>query len=625
MQGNTIMNVLIVDDVPENIFSLKTLLEDIFDVNIYSSISAKEAINILMNNEIDLILTDVQMPEINGFEFAKYIKEIEKLKDIPLIFITAIYNKDEYKSGGYELGAIDYITKPIDIFVLQEKLLKYIKIYKIKKELEKENKHITKLLNTPGIGYVLTNPNIDNNPVIFVNDYFCQLSGYSKDEIIGKDLKLLQVDDSDKEERLKVKRALIKKVPVTVILKNKKKNGEIYYNKVSISPIFNEETNKLEYFVGIQNDVTNMIKEKEFLEKILNTSQSIILVTNGKELKRINKRFFEIFPYENLDNFNSKHKCICELFIKRENKNYIQSEINGLSWNKYILSTPELLHEICMMDKEGNERISQIQSSDNSFKDNEEEQVITLTDITQIINHKNMMLEQSKFAAMGEMISMIAHQWRQPLTTLTLILDKMNILRQFDQLDSKKFDDHYLKSINLIQYMSKTVNDFRHFFQGNDNKEKIFLEKLIYQSYELIEPALKEESIFSKVIIEEDCRNLILNLNSSKISQVFLNLYKNSLDEFRKKQIISPCIQIKCLKDDKYLIVKIADNAGGIPPDIINKIFEPYFSTKSKNGTGLGLYMSKIIIEQQLSGLIEVTNRNGGACFKIMLPLNLVS
>ncbi len=619
------MNILIVDDIPENIFSLKILLEDLFNVNIFSSTSVKEAVQVLMKYKIDLILSDVQMPEINGFEFAKYINEIEELKDIPLIFITAINNKDEYKLQGYKLGAIDYITKPIDADILQQKLSQYIKIFKIKTELEKQNKHMNKLLNIFGAGYILTNPNIDNNPVVFVNDYFCQLTGYSKTEILGKNLNILRVDDSDKEERLKIKKALSQKLPVTAILKNKNKNGQIYYNKVSISPIFDRETNELEYFVGIQDDVTSMIKERKFLEKILNISQSIILVIKGNKLEKINKRFFEIFGYENLYDFNSNHKCISELFIKKENKNYLESEINGLRWNKYILSEPDIFHEVCMIDKSGNERIFQIQSSDNSFENNEEEQVITLTDITQMTNHKNMMIEQSKFAAMGEMLSMIAHQWRQPLTTLTLILDKMNILSQFNELSRDKFNEQYVKSINLIQYMSKTVNDFRQFFQENDYKERILLEELLYQSYELIAPALNKESIVSKIIVEKDCQSIILKLNSSKISQVFLNIYKNSLDEFKSKKIASPFIQIRCFKNEKYVVVEITDNAGGIPSEIISKIFEPYFSTKNKNGTGIGLYMSKIIIEQHLSGLIEVTNKNDGACFKIMLPLNLIS
>ena len=619
------MNILIVDDIPENIFSLKTLLEDIFNINVFSVLSAKEAIKILMNNEIDLILTDVQMPEINGFEFAKYIKEIEKLKNIPLIFITAINNKDEFKVQGYELGAVDYITKPIDSYILEQKLSKYFEIFYNKKNLENQNKHISKLLNVSGVGYVLTNPNIANNPVIFVNDYFCQLTGYSRDEILGKNLNLLQVDDSDKKERLEIKKALEQNKEVTKILKNKKKNGEIYYNKVSISPIFNENTNKLEYFVGIQNDVTTMVKEKIFLETILNTSQSIILVTNGKELKTINNRFFEIFNYKNLEDFRTKHKCICELFIKKENKNYLQSEINGLEWNKYILLEPLLFHEVCIIDKNNNERIFQVESNSNFMEYSEDEQVITLTDITQLTINKKMIIEQSKFAAMGEMISMIAHQWRQPLTTLTLVLDKMNILNQFNQLDNKKFEQHYSKSINLIQYMSKTVNDFRKFFQDNDIREKILLEEVIYQSYELIEPALNKYSIISKIIIEADCQNLILKINSSKFSQVLLNLYKNSLDEFKTKHIENPFIQTKCFINEKYVLIEVLDNAGGIPQNIINKIFEPYFSTKSKNGTGLGLYMSKIIIEQQLNGLIDVKNKNGGACFRIMLPLNLVS
>ena len=130
-------NILLVDDIAENIYSLKMMIEDSFDVNIFSALSAQEGIEILMKENIDLILTDVQMPEIDGFEFVAYLKDIEKTKDIPVIFITGIYDKDEYKTKGYNLGAIEYITKPIHDILLNSKLKVYIDIFE-KRKLDEE-------------------------------------------------------------------------------------------------------------------------------------------------------------------------------------------------------------------------------------------------------------------------------------------------------------------------------------------------------------------------------------------------------------------------------------------------------------------------------------------------------
>lgn len=130
-------NILLVDDVPENIYSLKMMIEDSFDVNIFSSLSAQEGMEILMKEKIDLILTDVQMPDIDGFEFVEYLKNIDRTKNIPVIFITGIYDKDEYKSKGYDLGAVEYITKPIHDVLLNSKLKVYIDIFE-KRKLDEE-------------------------------------------------------------------------------------------------------------------------------------------------------------------------------------------------------------------------------------------------------------------------------------------------------------------------------------------------------------------------------------------------------------------------------------------------------------------------------------------------------
>lgn len=122
-------NILIVDDIEENIYSLKLLIEDNFDLNIFTATSANDAMGILLNTQVDLILMDVQMPEVDGFEFTLYLKDLEIIKDIPIIFITGIHDTNEYKSKAYEIGGIEYITKPIDNGLLISKLKVYIDIY----------------------------------------------------------------------------------------------------------------------------------------------------------------------------------------------------------------------------------------------------------------------------------------------------------------------------------------------------------------------------------------------------------------------------------------------------------------------------------------------------------------
>jgi C4-dicarboxylate-specific signal transduction histidine kinase len=138
-------SILILDDVEENIYSLQLLIEE-FDVDIYTALNAKDAIQILMDNDVDLILSDIQMPDIDGFQFVEYIKGIDKLKDIPIIFITGIYDKDAYQQKGYDLGVIEYISKPIDVNLLSSKLKVYIDLFHKNKETKESLKEANKLV-----------------------------------------------------------------------------------------------------------------------------------------------------------------------------------------------------------------------------------------------------------------------------------------------------------------------------------------------------------------------------------------------------------------------------------------------------------------------------------------------
>lgn len=232
---------------------------------------------------------------------------------------------------------------------------------------------------------------------------------------------------------------------------------------------------------------------------------------------------------------------------------------------------------------------------------------------------QNILVEQSKSAAMGEMISMIAHQWRQPLQAVSILIQKLPLTKVLEGDISDELLNQVVDDIgNQLEYMSKTIDDFRDFFLPDKPKEKVALIEVINKALDFLLFMTKIDSIEIAIDSRTDIE-IFVHVN--ELVQVLINLIKNARDILIEKDIKNRKIFIKFYEEPEYLVLELEDNAGGIPEDIIKKIFEPYFSTKSdKNGTGLGLYMCKTIIEKHSKGKLSVSNSKIGAVFKIKLP-----
>jgi two-component system sensor histidine kinase/response regulator len=370
-------NILLVDDIEANILALESLLyENLEDIKILSCNDVNTALKMLIKERVDFIISDVQMPNINGFEFIDLLKKHKKTKDIPIIFITAstVSSSLISKMRGLELGAIDYLTKPIEDFILIPKLRNYIELFRLQQKIKEQDQ---------------------------------------------------------------------------------------------------------------------------------------------------------------------------------------------------------------------------------------------------------LLLQQSKQAMMGEMIGMIAHQWRQPITNIKLLVSSIE-LKAMDENFKKdiSFQDLTIQKAgnikNIVDELSTTITDFIDFFKPNKEKTNINLKQAIEDSIELASASFETNNISVSINCNED---LFLNIYEREFKQVIISILNNAKDQLLLKNSDDRKIIITISKDNEYINVEIFDNGGGINESIIENIFEPYFSTKSQNGTGIGLYMSKIIIENHIEGQLLVENKNDGANFIIKLNL----
>jgi len=234
-----------------------------------------------------------------------------------------------------------------------------------------------------------------------------------------------------------------------------------------------------------------------------------------------------------------------------------------------------------------------------------------------IIEKDKLITKQSKFAAMGEMIGMIAHQWRQPLTGIGMTVDNLKLDIELETIDEKVWSDNLDSIKKQILYLSHTVDDFRNFFKPNQATQEVNLSQLMDDSVQIIQSALDKSGVKLYKVYED---NMMIKTFRNDIMQVVLNLIKNSNDAFVEQGIKEGEIKVGIGKIKGGVEIEVSDDAGGIPEDILDKIFDPYFSTKDdKNGTGLGLYMSKMIVEEHLGGKLEVDTDSEGTSFVIKL------
>ncbi|MDO8454455.1 MAG: HAMP domain-containing sensor histidine kinase, partial [Sulfurimonas sp.] len=211
------------------------------------------------------------------------------------------------------------------------------------------------------------------------------------------------------------------------------------------------------------------------------------------------------------------------------------------------------------------------------------------------------------------------------------LIDAQLDLEEFKNIDMQK-GTKILKVINSqVEYLSRTIDDFINFFDPKKEKEAFYLDKVILYAVELVNPSMKKSgiSIVIEHIHKEGCisgHDCLWNSEflgyPSELSQVLFNLFSNAKDILIENKIEKPSITVSCIPNGDFACVSVSDNGGGIPKKILSKVFEPYFTTKhKKQGAGIGLYMSRIIVEEHHQGMLAVANSSLGAVFTINLPI----
>lgn len=374
-----------------------------------------------------------------------------------------------------------------------------------------------------------------------------------------------------------------------------------------LSQVSNDLENRNNELLNSQEQLQTSYYE---IELLLNTTMEAIFLFEDDVCKKVNQKAIELFSYKNekeIINSSLEDLILSSSF-----------DIKNKSFDKAF--------ELEMITKENKEFSALIQIKNISLN-KKNIKVITILDISELKLKDKLLAEQSKMAAMGEMIENIAHQWRQPLSTISTAASGIRIQKEFGILKDKTFYESTDMIIKSAKYLSQTIDDFKNFILGDKKKVHFNISDNLKKNLSLLDPVLKTNQI--KIVYK--CENNIEIFNyPNELTQAILNIITNSKDALVYENITNKYIFINVFVINKKLCIEIKDNANGIDSKIIQKVFEPYFTTKhKKQGTGLGLYMTHQLIELSMKGTIELSNEEyiykktvyKGACFKIYFDL----
>jgi signal transduction histidine kinase len=344
-------------------------------------------------------------------------------------------------------------------------------------------------------------------------------------------------------------------------------------------------------------------------QSILDSQQNIIVITNGTNIIDANQRLYEFFKdVSTLEQFKNKYICICKTFLNMDDENYIIDKYyNGRNWAEYVLNNQDKNFRVAIKNMEN--EINHFSVKCSKIKD-ENFIIATFTDITQEIfrieenkEKDRILFQQSKIAAITDILKNIAHHWRQPLSVISTITSGMKLQKELDILDDKNFNESCDAIINNTTKLSDTIEDFTIFFNNDEKITRFSLIETLENTKKIMDSTFEKEYIQCSFTYDND---FILNANKNDFSQAILNILDNSIHALITNQN----------QDDRFIfiefknnILQIRDSGNGIDENIISKIFEPYFTTKHQSfGVGLGLYMVNEFFVKNLGYKIDIQN-----------------
>ena len=582
---------------------------------------------------------DLKTRKIKWYKDINTILEYEKEKNLSNIdsFIEIIkknhqkYFLEKIDSKDNEQKEIKYKIKKnnkdyqewIDTFIKEEnKIYGICKINykKLSVELKKSKKRYQKLFEANKIPVLVTS--LKTGKLVKVNKAANKFYGYT-----NKEFKKLHITDINTlpfdEIRSEVSKSLNGDKDC-FNFKHKIKSGKVIDVEVYTGPISLKNEDLL---YSIVFDIT---KRKQALKKLKlsdtiyeNTKEGIFITDLDTRILSVNKAFEDITGYKEEEVVNKK------VSILKSNK-HSKAFYNNL-WGS-IKSKGSWEGEIINRNKRGN-FFHQWVTINSVYDDNNKptNYISVFTDFTklkeqeQLLREKDkIMFQQSKMASMGEMLKNIAHQWRQPLSVITSSASGLKLKKEFGMLSDEDFNEFAEGILKSATYLSQTIDDFSNYFKNSSDQEVFLVNDVIEKAIQLTDSSLKSWDISVNTNFKKDCE--IFGIKNELI-QVLLNIINNSKDAYKNQKDIKKVIEIETKEELLNSSITIKDFAGGIDEGILDKIFEPYFTTKHQSqGTGIGLYMSKQIIEDRLNGSINVENiyedNKKGVMFKILIPIN---
>ncbi len=529
-----------------------------------------------------------------------------------------------------QLGLDGLLLTPIENSASELMLAKLSRSVLLNQQMRKQNLLLNQYKNALDASLFISKTN-KYGVITYINDRFCELSGYEPNEIIGKTHHLFKHPDRPAEQIADLWDTISSKKVWHGTLINQSKKGIPFYTDTFIIPFLNEQYEIHEY-MDMRIDVTEIYEQKNNIQQILDGQISLVAVFEEDKIVMCNQKVLDFFNATSLELFLSQNTCICDQVVAAPDC------VPSALFKKWLTNKNQLFTvQIALPSANG--EISVFQATKTHLPTTEQT-ILSLVDITDMNHYRHTLQEkfnlatqkiqdqqstlisQSRSAALGEMFDNIAHQWRQPIGAINNAIINAEFALELGGMSEELVAETFKNISTYTHFLSSTIDDFRNFSNPDKEKTHFIVHTIIRQTLGILQGSLDDNGIVVTYMPTPPEQELILFGAQGELSQVILNLLGNARDVLRDKKNGQAHISIALHTNGQEIIIEVADNGGGIPPDVLPKIFDPYFSTKNKaQGTGIGLYMSKTIIEKHYKGILEAKNSDEGAIFTIKIPM----